>query len=179
MKKMIAVLAAALLLAGCSAKDTETTTGATESTAPSVETTLATTEATEETTESTAVEETEDTLIRFTVYAPDEAWEHFVATEVEGENLSVLEELIRVGVLNEDVEILSVAWEDTHATVDMNGAFRDLVCTMGSTGEKMIMGSVVNTFLSAYQVETVTITVEGDVWESGHVVYDFPMSFFE
>jgi hypothetical protein len=43
----------------------------------------------------------------------------------------------------------------------------------------MVLGSLVNTYLSAYQAETVLITVEGQILESGHVIYDFPMGYFE
>ena len=50
---------------------------------------------------------------------------------------------------------------------------------MGTSGERMVIGSVVNTLIANYEVETVSITVEGDIWESGHVIYDSPMGFFE
>lgn len=179
MKKMIFILAACLMLSACTAAQTGTDDSTPGSTP--AESTQETTAAVDVTTASTEAQtvETDDMLTRFTVYTPNENLDGFVATEVEGYQLTVLEALIDAGVLNEDVQILSVAWTATHATVDMNGAFRDLVNTMGSTGERMLMGSVVNTFLSAYAVETVTITVEGEAWESGHVVYDFPMEFYE
>ena len=37
---------------------------------------------------------------------------------------------------------------------------------------------LVNTFLANYSAETLTLTVDGAVPESGHAVYDLPMSFF-
>ena len=41
------------------------------------------------------------------------------------------------------------------------------------------MGCVVNTFLDAYNVDTLTITVEGKAWESGHIIYDKPLSRYK
>ena len=37
---------------------------------------------------------------------------------------------------------------------------------------------VVNTFLDAFQAESVYFTVDGQILESGHVIYDFAMPFF-
>ena len=37
----------------------------------------------------------------------------------------------------------------------------------------MVVGSVVNTFLDAFQAESVYFTVDGQILESGHVIYDF------
>ena len=52
--------------------------------------------------------------------------------------------------------------------------------TMGTAGERMMVGSVVNTFLTAFdKVDKVSILVSGQIFESGHVVYDEPMEFFE
>ena len=43
----------------------------------------------------------------------------------------------------------------------------------------MIMGSVVNTYLSAYDAESVFITVNGEILETGHMIYDFPITYME
>ena len=53
------------------------------------------------------------------------------------------------------------------------------VCSSGTAGEYIKVGCVVNTFLDAFEVDTLTITVEGKAWESGHVVYDEPLSRFQ
>jgi len=63
--------------------------------------------------------------------------------------------------------------------IDFNRSFADLICSMGTAGELMITGSVVNTFLSAFQAESVYFTVDGEILESGHVIYDFPLTFVE
>ena len=44
-----------------------------------------------------------------------------------------------------------------------------------------MIGCLVNTFLENYKdtIETVFITVNGDMIESGHVIYDFALSRYE
>lgn len=173
MKKMLSLLLCCILLTGCTGKPTETGKPTQPTTIPeTTEGSVTVPSAPEEVTE--AVE-----ITRLTVYYPDEDAISFLTKTIEAEQLTFLEAMIEVGVLNEDVEIYSIAREETHLTIDFNSAFRDLVCTMGTSGERMIIGSVVNTLIANYGVETVAITVDGDVWESGHVLYDFPMSFFE
>lgn len=92
---------------------------------------------------------------------------------------TILDAWIELKVLTNEVQIMSMVQEENHITIDFNDAFKDLVCTMGTSGERMIIGSIVNTLITNYEVETVSITVDGEIWESGHVIYDFPMGFFE
>ena len=42
-----------------------------------------------------------------------------------------------------------------------------------------MMGSVVNTLLAAYAAQSVCISCEGEIMETGHSIYDFPLSFYE
>ena len=173
MRKFILMFIFCLILSGCTNQPVTTEKPTPPTTAP-----VATVETAEP--DFPTVDETEAAeLIRMTVYYPDENAVGFLTKEMEGKTLSFLEAMIEVGVLNEDVKVNSMAREDIHLTIDFNQAFRDLICTMGTSGERMIIGSVVNTLIANYEVETVSITVDGEVWESGHVVYDFPMGFFE
>ena len=61
---------------------------------------------------------------------------------------------------------------------DFNDALRQSLLPMGTAGEYVLMGCVVNTFLTAYQADAITITVEGEVLETGHSVYDQPLTFY-
>lgn len=179
MKKLLAVLLCCLLLAGCSGNRFNEDIQPTDATT-ATEQTLQTDATEPETTGQTEPPVTvSDDIVTFTVYTPNETLDGFIAEEVTGEKLSVLEALIDAGVLNENVEVNSVALEGTALSVDMNSAFAEQVYTMGTTGEHMLMGCLVNTFLSAYNAETLTLTVEGEILESGHIVYDFPMEFFQ
>lgn len=163
MKRTVFVLVLCVLLAGC---------------APSApgETTLPTTQPVQTTvpTQTTAPE------LSFTLYLPNANADGFdtytvITTEIIPEG--VLEMLIVGGVLPRDAAILSFSMEDGRLNLDMNRAFGDKIRSTGTAGELMIIGSTVNTFLSAFEAETVYFTVEGQILESGHVIYDTPIGF--
>lgn len=181
MKKLLIMLLCCLILAGCSQKlpEAETTPtdmpASTETTHPSQ---LEETEAMPTEQEQTETEPS-DQQFTFTVYTPNQNLDGFITTSVTAKEPYVVESLMAAGVLNETIAANSVSRDGTVLYVDMNSAFADLIYTQGTTGERMIMGSLVNTFLSAYGAESVMLTVDGKTLESGHVVYDFPMSFFE
>ena len=134
-----------------------------------------------ETTAQTTIEPTEPgpELKTVLVYVPNENADGFYTVEIAGENISVLNALIQAGVLNEDVQINGYTWSGETVTIDFNQAFADQVCSMGTAGEYMIMGAVVNTMLANNNAAYVMITVDGQILESGHVIYDFPMEFFK
>ena len=127
------------------------------------------------------LEETSEQLSYF-VYVPNNNADGFDIEIASTNRISsdvVLDELKNYKVLPADVSINNFKIEDGLITIDFNQAFSDIVCSMGTSGESMIVGSVVNTFLNAFQAETVYITVDGDILESGHVIYDFELGFFE
>ena len=186
MKRLLVLALFCLLLSGCTGKPTETHKPAQPSeiftTAPEAD--AIQTPASEATTSSSEPDPAE--IIRYTVYSPNENADGFYVNVMEWQihggsdyRPTLLEAWIALQVLTNDVEILSMVQEESHITIDFNQAFRDLICTMGTSGERMIIGSIVNTLIANYDVETVSITVDGEIWESGHVIYDFPMEFFE
>jgi PBP1b-binding outer membrane lipoprotein LpoB len=168
MKKLLSILFCCVLLSGCVINAQPQTIIPTDTVKP--------TDATEST--ETQTDPTEKP-VTFTVYTPDENLIGFIATEVTASRESALDALIAAGVLNEGITVNSFELDGKLLKLDLNSAFADLINQQGSTGERMVMGSLVNTYLSAYQAETVLITVEGQILESGHVIYDFPMGFFE
>ena len=173
MKKIISLVLCSLLLAGCTFKPTETTVP--EETTIPVETTQAP-YFTDPTTLPT------EASIPLNIYIPDENAESFLTIPAVIETLDgakILELLIENSVLNEDIILNSAELSDSQLNLDFNQAFLDQLLTYGTAGERMMIGCVVNTYLSAYDAETVYISVNGEVMESGHVVYDFPITFFE
>ena len=187
MKKIIALLLSVLLLCGCDL------TGQPQGTTPDEPDTEAVTDVvTEPVTESMTEPVTEEVTqaptettpvpVSITVYHGNENVDGFETVEflVDEVNGSVLvEKLIEVDVLNDRVCINAMDVEGTELKLDFNAAFGELICSMGTSGEYIRMGSTVNTFLKVFGAETVSITVEGRILESGHQIYDFPMGLFE
>lgn len=162
--KRILIFMLCLLLVGCAQAPQEPVSSA----APPAETTAPT--------EPTATEPALPELC-YDIYLPNENADGFKVETVDCHQITadaVLAELQNRGALPDDVAILAFGSEGSRLTVDFNQAFGDLVCSTGTSGEMMIVGSVVNTFLSAFQADSLFFTVEGEILESGHVIYDEP-----
>ena len=119
--------------------------------------------------------------VTFFLYTPNENVDGFEKREVTLGTLdaqAILELLIAEDVLNESVALNSVELQNDQLLLDFNSAYFDQLVTYGTSGELMMMGSVVNTYLDAYDAQSVVITADGEIMESGHVVYDFPLEFY-
>ena len=95
--------------------------------------------------------------------------------EEEGiEPESIWEELQNKGLLTTDCEINSyiINEDDKSITLDVNEGFGVYIRSMGTTGESEIIFCVVNSFLDTYGCEKLKITEKGNVFETGHKVYD-------
>lgn len=95
----------------------------------------------------------------------------------------IMEQLILAKVLSETVVLNQITESDEdgkeNIVLDFNQAFREQIQSYGSSAEMILMGSVVNTFLDGLGVDQVMITVEGEVLETGHEVYDSYMGRYE
>ena len=124
---------------------------------------------------------TEPETVSYSIYLPNDNADGFHVITVDTKEISaetILSELKAQGVLPDAVAINDFNMENGFISIDFNQAFADVVCSMGTSGELMIVGSVVNTFLDAFQAESVSFTIDGKILESGHTVYDFALSFF-
>ena len=164
MKKILCMLSVCLLLAGCAASAPNTES----STEPIPETQAAESE-------TTATEST----VKFLLYTPNDNLDGFVTTEIEQDERDIIGALTEAHVLNENITENSLSQDGVVLKLDLNSAFAELIYTQGTTGELMIMGCLVNTYLSAYGAESLILTVDGEILESGHVIYDFPMGYYE
>jgi len=120
-------------------------------------------------------------LLSYSIYVPNDNADGFNTETINTEDISaetVLTELKKQNVLPDAVSINSFNIDNGLIAIDFNQAFADAVCSMGTSGELMIVGSVVNTFLDAFQTESVYFTVDGQILESGHETYDSNMTFF-
>lgn len=112
------------------------------------------------------------------VYVPDEQGETLTPVGADAEDDSdqaLIDALITAGSLPEGVAVNSSSTADGVLTLDMNAAYGEAVRSSGTTGENMLIYSLVNTFVQARGVDSVIITVDGAPLESGHEIYDYPL----
>ena len=121
-----------------------------------------------------------------TIYSPNEMADGFVTEDVQTADVTeswVVEQLIAKGVIPGNVQALFCAETQEGGVksldLDLNQAFSDFLQSLGSTGEYMVVGSVCNTFLDAYDCSQIRITVEGNSLATGHAEYPGYMSKFE
>ena len=130
----------------------------------------------------TAPTESVSQPLSFSVYIPNANADGFHTETIHTADISaaaVLSALKTRNVLPDPVIINSFSMDNGLITIDFNQAFAHAVCSMGTSGELLIVGSVVNTFLDAFQAESVCFTVDGQILESGHTIYDSVMTFID
>lgn len=113
------------------------------------------------------------------IYVPDEQSESLtpVGTDVaDDSDKSLVDALIKAGALPEGAEVVSSSLADGVLTLDMNDIYADAVRASGTAGEEMLVYSLVNTFASARNAESVMLTVGGKPLQSGHNIYDYALT---
>ena len=116
------------------------------------------------------------------VYVPDEQSEALtpVGTNVaDDSDQALVDALISAGALPSGVKVVSSELKDGVLTLDMNDAYVEAVRSSGTTGEEMLVYSLVNTFASARNAESVMLTVDGKPLQSGHAIYDYALTPME
>lgn len=165
MKKITCLLLICLVLCGCSTGNQPDS--------------IATSAQTETTVKTQTNTYTPPELTTITVYVPNSNADGFDPVEISGEKLSALEALIQADVLPENIVVNSYSWSEDTLTIDFGSEFRNLMNRQGTAGEYMLMGSIVNTLITLNNVKYVVVSVDGEILETGHMVYDFPMEFYE
>ncbi len=172
MNKMRYILSAFLcvvLLSGCAMKADENP--------------LETTATLEITQEPTTVPESETAVMGYpiTLYVPNEDITGFLQINTEIPELEVSQifsALAEAGALKEEAKANSLEIQGTKLLLDVNDAFAAQVGGYGTSGEYYMMGSVVNTLLTAYQADALFITANGEILETGHSIYDYGLTFY-
>lgn len=94
----------------------------------------------------------------------------------------VLKALVDKGVLPVDVSLLSFKEfekdDEKLLELDFSDKFITYIKTLGTSAEYYIVGSICNTFLDAYGSDKIHITVNGDVFTTGHAEYPGYMGKF-
>lgn len=94
----------------------------------------------------------------------------------------ILAELSKKNIISADTRVLGLTKENVEGKVrlrlNMSGEFQEYVSMMGTSGEYIVVGCLVNTFLKAYDAEDVLIFIEGKTFETGHELYDNYLQFY-
>ena len=138
----------------------------------------------EQATEEQAQEDMAETVepLNVVIYYSNIQADGFATKEMQIEGLTpenLIAELAKVNIVSIDTEVKGFSQDGKSLTLDLSNGFGQYLNMMGSSGEYVVMGGLVNTFLDAYDAEEILITVEGNALESGHAIYDKPLEFYE
>lgn len=101
--------------------------------------------------------------------------------QVSAENVWKL--LVSKGVVPADTEVFSCKEQTIDGAkalqLDVSEKFSTYLNGQGSSGEYLTVGCICNTFLDAFDGETIRITVDGKKLETGHAEYPGYMSKYE
>lgn len=166
MKKTVLLALVCLLLGGCAgAKTTEVI------------------EPTVSIQETSAAAETVKTMITIAVYKPDENCEKLEAVSMEVEEINarnILKALAECDVISDKITVQSESIETDssgrHLHLNFNQELQTSVASYGTAGEYAILGAIVNTFIDAYSVDDIYLSVDGHDLETGHSVYSEPLT---
>ena len=123
-----------------------------------------------------------DTAAEITVYYSDENCENLLSESVSIPELSpenIMAALLEKGAISQSVSVNSFLMDKTGVIrLDLGKEFGGMISAMGTSGEYMMMGALVNTFLDAYSASGLMLQVDGKTLETGHSIYDFTLEFF-
>ena len=119
--------------------------------------------------------------VNISIFVSDDSAEHFVKQEAAVEELNentIFAALISAGVIPEGTELLSFAQNGRALSLDLSESYASYIRTLGTAGEYMALGCLVNSYLENFDADTVSITINGAVLETGHNIYDTPFGLF-
>lgn len=120
--------------------------------------------------------------VKVHIYYGNAEADGFEQKEVEIKGLTpqnLISELAKLNVVSIDTEVKSFEQDEKVLKLDLSKGFSQYLNMMGTSGEYIVMGGLVNTFLTAYDADEILITVEGKTLETGHASYENPLEFFE
>jgi hypothetical protein len=115
------------------------------------------------------------------LYLPNENADGFItkAALTDGKPEHIVSLLAEDPALPQGCKLLDFAIDGNGSCrADMNAAYGQAIGE-GTTAEYLRLGCVVNTLLTYFELEEITVTIEGKVPKTGHEVYDYPLRFYE
>lgn len=165
---MLMLLAVMLMTVGCTSK-----TG--QETAPEPEI-----EAEPEAVPEEPVQETQ--AVEAVIYYGNEQADGLLQKTVQLDSVTpehLISELAKLNVVSIDTKVNSFEQDGKSLKLDLSKGFSEYVNMMGTSGEYIVMGGLVDTFLTAFEAEEILITVDGKPLETGHAIYEEPLRFYE
>lgn len=154
----------------------------------------------EETVEPVISEKAEENVVLedIVLYLPDSEAEYLIPTKVKAEKTpkGLIQALVEHEVLPKETsvnyftlknngqyisledEVASMS-DNLTAELDLSDSFLETLQHTGTSGEAMMMGAVVNSFCDNFKLNSIMVSVNDTVIETGHCIYDEPIAFYE
>ena len=143
-----------------------------------------TAEKAEDTTQETESEKSQEEQL--TLYLPNENADGWNVTKNQIEQVTpdiIIGQLVGAGAIPDSVTVVSFGEDQGEngliLKLDLSSNFAEGLLNMGTAGEYLTMGSVVNSFLDTYQADGIEITAGGNVIETGHTSFEGVLNHFD
>ena len=138
----------------------------------------------EDTTKETESEKSQEEQL--TLYLPNENADGWNVTKNQIEQVTpdiIIGQLVGAGAIPDSVTVVSFGEDQGEngliLKLDLSSNFSEGLLNMGTAGEYLTMGAVVNSFLDTYQADGIEITAGGTVIETGHTSFEGVLNHFD
>lgn len=138
----------------------------------------------EDTTKETESEKSQEEQL--TLYLPNENADGWNVTKNQIEQVTpdiIIGQLVGAGAIPDSVTVVSFGEDQGEngliLKLDLSSNFAEGLLNMGTAGENLTMGAVVNSFLDTYQADGIEITAGGTVIETGHTSFEGVLNHFD
>lgn len=143
-----------------------------------------TAEKAEDTTKETESEKSQEEQL--TLYLPNENADGWNVTKNQIEQVTpdiIIGQFVGAGAIPDSVTVVSFGEDQGEngliLKLDLSSNFAEGLLNMGTAGEYLTMGAVVNSFLDTYQADGIEITAGGNVIETGHTSFEGVLNHFD
>lgn len=123
---------------------------------------------------------------QLTLYLPNENANGWNVTKNQIEQVTpdiIIGQLVGAGAIPDSVTVVSFGEDQGEngliLKLDLSSNFVEGLLNMGTAGEYLTMGAVVNSFLDTYQADGIEITAGGNVIETGHTSFEGVLNHFD